>query len=89
MKSAYELAMERMEKEQGPSRSLTGEQRAAIAEIDKQFEAKEAETRMDYEARMAADPANAADLQNKLVEVLAGLREKREKEKAAIWDSAG
>lgn len=89
MKSAYELAMERLEKEQGPSRSLTDEQRAAVTDIDKRFEAKEAETRMDYETRMASDPANAAALQHELAEVLADLREKREREKEAIWDSAG
>ena len=42
MKSAYELAMERLEK-QSPSAKLTDKQRAEIAEIDKVFRAKIAE----------------------------------------------
>jgi len=89
MKSAYELAMERLEKEQGPSRSLTDDQKAALADVDKRFEAKEAETRVDFESRIAADRANAPSLQAELLQTLASLREKREKEKAAIWDAAG
>lgn len=42
MKSAYELAMERLEK-QSPSARLTERQRNEIAEIDKLFRAKIAE----------------------------------------------
>ena len=42
MKSAYELAMERLEK-QAPSVKVTDEQRAAIAEIDSTYRAKIAE----------------------------------------------
>ena len=42
MKSAYELAMERLEK-QSPTAKLTEEQRAAIAEIDSTYKAKIAE----------------------------------------------
>ena len=42
MKSAYELAMERLEK-QSPSAKLTEKQRAEIAEIDQLFRAKIAE----------------------------------------------
>ena len=34
MKSAYELAMERLEKESGPSKKLTDEQKASIADIE-------------------------------------------------------
>jgi len=88
MKSAYELAMERMEKEQGPTRSLTDAQKATLADIDNRFEAKEAETRVDFESRMAANPAEAAELKAAMMEALASLREKHEKEKAAVWDSA-
>ena len=88
MKSAYELAMERLQKEQGPTRSLTDEQRAALAEIDNRFEAKEAEIRVDFESRIAADRAKAAELHAEMIEALANQREKREREKAAIWDAA-
>jgi hypothetical protein len=42
MKSAYELAMERLEKA-APSVSLTDEQKKEIAEIDSSFKAKIAE----------------------------------------------
>ena len=42
MKSAYELAMERLEK-QSPAAKLTDEQRAALAEIDQTYKAKIAE----------------------------------------------
>jgi len=42
MKSAYELAMERLEKS-APSVSLTDEQKAQIAEIDSSYRAKIAE----------------------------------------------
>ena len=39
MKSAYELAMERLQKS-APQVKLSDEQRAQIAEIDNKFEAK-------------------------------------------------
>ena len=42
MKSAYELAMERLEKS-APTAKLSEEQRAAIAEIDSRYRAKLAE----------------------------------------------
>jgi Spy/CpxP family protein refolding chaperone len=42
MKSAYELAMERLEKS-APSLSLTDEQKAQMAEIDSSYRAKIAE----------------------------------------------
>jgi hypothetical protein len=42
MKSAYELAMERLQKNQ-PSISLTDDQKKQLAEVDSQFKAKIAE----------------------------------------------
>ena len=38
MKTAYELAMERMEKESGATKKLTNEQRARIATIEKKYD---------------------------------------------------
>ena len=35
MKSAYELAIERLKRDQGPMRQLTNEQKQRIAEIDR------------------------------------------------------
>lgn len=45
MKSAYELAMERLQKG-SPTISLTPEQKAALAEIDSSFNAKIAERKI-------------------------------------------
>ena len=42
MKSAYELAMERLEKS-APSAKVTDEQRTALAEIDSTYKARIAE----------------------------------------------
>ena len=42
MKSAYELAMERLQKT-SPSLSLTGEQKKELAELDSKYQAKIAE----------------------------------------------
>lgn len=43
MKSAYELAMERLEKKDGKLKPLTDEQKKAIADVDSQTKAKLAE----------------------------------------------
>ena len=61
MKSAYELAMERLEK-QAPSAKLTEEQRQALAEIDNVYKAKIAEREVFLQsqlqkARLAGDAA--------------------------------
>ncbi len=46
MKSAYELAMERLEKESPSGPSLTDEQKAQLAEIDSKYKAKIAEVKI-------------------------------------------
>ena len=51
MKSAYELAMSRLEKNQ-PSSSLSEEQKRALAEIDSEIEAKIAEQRLFLDAEI-------------------------------------
>ena len=65
MKSAYELALERMEK-QGIERpredALTEETRAAIAEARSKADAKLAEVEILYQDRLAkADPADRTE----------------------------
>jgi hypothetical protein len=45
MKSAYELAMERLQKS-SPSAALTAEQKAELAEVDSSFNAKIAERKI-------------------------------------------
>jgi hypothetical protein len=88
MKSAYELAMERLEK-QAPSQKLTGEQREALAEIDSTYRAKIAEREVFLQsqlakARAAGDAAEMDSIQLQLSRELRRLREEWEakKEKA-------
>lgn len=90
MKSAYELAMERLAKESGPSKTLTAEQKAAVHEIEKKYEAKIAETRLEYDARLNS-AQSAAELEQVRAEMAAALRsleEKRDGEKDAVWNNA-
>lgn len=88
MKSAYELAMERLEKEQGPARKLTDEERARIAEIDRKYEGQLAETKLAFDAKQsaAASPAELEAVQKELADQLAYIEANREKEKNAVWN---
>ena len=52
MKSAYELAMERLEKD-SPAVSLTEKQRAELAELDSIYQAKMAEKEIFIEGQLA------------------------------------
>jgi hypothetical protein len=52
MKSAYELAMERLEKN-APTVALTGEQKAQIAEIESTFKARIAERELFLKGEIA------------------------------------
>lgn len=86
MKSAYELAMSRLEK-QAPSRSLTESQKAALAEVDSEITAKIAEKKVFLEgeiAKAAGDPSTQDDLRRQLAAEIARLEEKREDRKEKI-----
>ena len=89
MKSAYEKAMERLEQESGPTKKLSDEQRDALAEIDRKFDAQIAEQKLHYEGKIAA--ATTADvydqLKIELTTTLQSLEDKREREKQAVWDA--
>lgn len=85
MKSAYELAMERLEKESGPSRKLTDEQKAAIAEVDNKYEARIAEKKLEFEQRLAAAPQEADAIRQEMAQAVQALEEKRDREKDEIW----
>ena len=68
IKSAYELAMERLEQKEGKLKPLTDEQKAAIAEADSEMQAKIAqiEITMDpqiAQVRMTGDEQQARDLE--------------------------
>ncbi|MFL6585250.1 MAG: hypothetical protein ACJ8KU_12120 [Chthoniobacterales bacterium] len=58
MKSAYELAMERLQKS-APSLVLTDEQKAQLAEIDSQFKARTAERELFLKGEIASARARA------------------------------
>ncbi len=83
MKSAYELAMERMG---GEADELNHEQKAAIAEIDSTMKAKIAETEIMFDQHRAteADPAKAAFAQQTKQDQLAKIRSQAEADKERI-----
>lgn len=88
MKSAYELAMERLEAS-APSQKLSDTQRAEIAEIDNLYQSKIAERRVFLEgeiARSANNPSEADALRQQLGSEIRRLEEEREtkKEKARL-----
>lgn len=90
MKSAYEIAMERLEKAKGPARKLTDAQRAAIAGVDQKYAAKIAEARMDLDVKLAtAPPHERAALQEAMAESMRALEEERDREKDRLWNEAG
>jgi hypothetical protein len=72
MKSAYELAMERLNKT-SPTVKLTAEQKKQLAELDSKYAAKIAEREISLngeiaKAAAAGDAENAAKLQQLLVD---------------------
>lgn len=88
MKSAYELAMERLEKKT-PSVALTDEQKQQIAEIDSTFKARIAEKELflkDQIAKAAAagKPEEAESLQKQLALDIRRLQEDVEAKKEKL-----
>lgn len=88
MKNAYEIAMRRLERESGPTRTLTDEQKQAIAEIDRRYDARAAEAKLTADsARAAATSQEEFDqAQSALVLQLQRLEEQRERDKEAVWN---
>ncbi len=84
MKSAYELAMSRLEKS-APTVSLTDAQKLALSEVDSEINAKIAEKKIFLEGQMAtANPEEKEEIRRQLVSELARLEEKREQKKEKI-----
>lgn len=88
MKTAYELAMERLNK-QSPSVNLTDEQKAALAEVDSKIDAKIAERELTLtaeidKARENGDYDSIAELDQQLTTDKAKLEAEREDKKEAI-----
>jgi len=91
MKSAYELAMERLQKN-APSMSLTDEQKAQLAEIDSQFQAKIAEKKIflnqEIEKTIATGQVDEVEkLQRQLTSEIGRLQEDCESRKEKLRDS--
>lgn len=90
MKSAFELAMSRLEKE-SPSKSLSEKQKQQMAEIDSEITAKIAEKKVFLEGEMrkaAGDPGTQDSLQRQLASEIARLEEKREEKKKKVRGEA-
>jgi hypothetical protein len=91
MKSAFELAMSRLEKE-SPTQKLTEAQKAQLAEVDSEITAKIAERKVFLEGEItkaAGDPTAEAQLGKQLAMEIARLEEKREDKKRKIREGLG
>lgn len=90
MKSAYELAMERLEKESPSGPALTDEKKAQLAEIDNKIEAKIAERKILGENELKQTMGNPAEIQvvkARMQEDLRRLEADREEQKDAVRKS--
>lgn len=93
MKSAYELAMERLEK-QSPSRSLDPAQKEEISAIDSKYRAKIAEKEVflgDLIAKATSEgkPGEVAELEQQLANEIRRLQAECEEKKEAVRNRAG
>jgi excinuclease UvrABC nuclease subunit len=89
MKSAYELAMERLAKSDPASKSLTPEQKQRLAEIDRVFQGKIAEReiflKQQLDAALAKQEFDEADkLRKQIASEKARIEEEREDEKERV-----
>lgn len=88
MKSAYELAMERLEK-QSPTQKLTEQQKAEIADIDSQTKAKIAEREVFLreqisKAQFSGDETAVAQLEDQLARELKRIQQDGEEKKEKV-----
>ena len=91
MKSAYELAMERLEKT-SPSTKLSADQKAQIAEVTSICKAKVAEKELFLreqiaKAELSGDYTEAAQLEQQLTREVHRLQEDAEEKKTRIRQS--
>jgi len=92
MKSAYELAMERLE-QQSPTRQLNAKQKDEIAEIESTCRAKIAERELFLKGEIAkalaaGKPEDADSLQNQLAMDTRNINEACEAKKAKVRGAA-
>lgn len=84
MKSAYEIAMSRLEAK-APTVTLSSAQKAEIAEIDNLYASRIAERRVFLEGEIRkADVFATDDLRRQLVSEIARLEEEREDRKDKV-----
>ncbi len=88
MKSAYELAMERLEKS-APTSPISESKKRAIADIDDLYRAKIAERELFLKGKIAeadfsGDATAAAELRDELRRDVARLKEDAETKKEAV-----
>ena len=93
MKSAYELAMERLEKS-APTVTLTDEQKAQIAEVDSSYRAKIAEKELFLQGRireagLSGNFEEVEKLEKQLATELRRLHEDWEEKKAKVREGFG
>lgn len=85
MKSAYELAMERLEKE-SPTTALTEEQKNQLADIDRVYDAKiaEREVFLKDSIKKAKDATERKKLEQELVAERNKINDERESKKNKV-----
>ena len=95
MKSAYELAMERLAK-QAPqsSRKLTAKDKARLAELDRVYQAKIAEQELTWKPQIAdirakGDPEATAKLEDEFRSRIQNLRREWETAKEKVRQGTG
>jgi flagellar motor component MotA len=88
MKSAYELAMERLDKS-SPLRPMTEEKKHGLAELDTLYRAKIAERKIFLESqlRTAVGTGEEEPLRRQLASEIARLEEELEGKKEALRNS--
>jgi hypothetical protein len=89
MKSAFELAMERLEKSDGKTAALTDAQKSAIAEVESKAKAKTAEIEIMFRQKHLAvlathDPAQIQEVERQRRSELEKIHSQTEEQKERI-----
>jgi len=89
MKSAYELAMERLEKESPSGPPISEDQKKEIAEIGQKYEAQIAQAKIMADEKIASamgEPELTQLIQTELAQEIIKLEEERESKKQKVRD---
>jgi hypothetical protein len=91
MKSAYELAMERLEKE-SPQVAISEEKKQEIADIDRKYRAKIAERELFLQGKIAeanaqGDYGSVAQVEDELAREIRSLEARCEEEKEVVREA--